>query len=172
MKIALAQINTTVGAIARNTDRILQALEEAGRKGADLVLFPELAIPGYPPKDLLHRSSFVTHNLEALARVAKATEKLPAALVGFVDRDHSHEGTGLFNAAALCADGQLVSALRKTLLPTYDVFDEGRYFDPALENVVVPFRGKRLAISICEDIWNDELYWRQRGRRRYKTDPD
>ena len=171
MKIALAQIGTMVGAIAANTDKVIATLERARDMGADLVLFPELTLTGYPPKDFLHRPGFVTRNLEALSRVVLATEQLPAAVVGFVDRDNSHEGTGLFNAAALCARGELVSVHRKTLIPTYDVFDEGRYFDPALEDSVVNFNGLRLGITVCEDIWNDALYWRQRGRRRYRTDP-
>ena len=171
MKIALGQINTTVGAIARNTDRVIATLEAARDMGGDLVVLPELTLTGYPPKDLLHRHSFIKRNLDALERVARATSTLPAAVVGFVDHDENRDGAGLFNAAALCAEGRLVSVHRKSLLPTYDVFDEGRYFDPALENSVAEFKGLRLGISICEDIWNDALYWRQRGRRRYARDP-
>jgi NAD+ synthetase len=172
MRVALAQINTTVGAIPRNTDRVIRALEEAGRKGADLVVFPEMALTGYPPMDLLDRRSFTTHNLEALDRVVRATAKTPAAIVGFVHRDESGEGKGLFNAAAFCRDGRLESVHCKTLLPTYDVFDEARYFDSAAENKVIDFNGLRIGISICEDLWNDALYWKLRERRRiYQRDP-
>lgn len=171
MKIALAQINTTVGAIAGNVEKTVATLEHARDLGADLVLFPELSITGYPPKDLLQRPSFIMRNQEGLRQIVRATEHLPAAVVGFADYDGTHEGTGVYNAAALCANGQIVSVHHKMLLPTYDVFDEGRYFDPAFDNEVVDFKGVRLGISICEDIWNDTLYWRQRGRRRYKCDP-
>jgi NAD+ synthase (glutamine-hydrolysing) len=172
MRIALAQINTTVGAIARNADLAIATLERGHNAGADLVIFPELTLTGYPPLDLLDRPSFITHNIEALDRVAVATAGRPAAIVGFVHRDQSHEGTGLFNAAALCADGEVVAIRCKTLLPTYDVFDEMRYFDAAPENRVVEFGGLRLGISICEDIWNDGLFWgRLRRHRRYPVDP-
>lgn len=171
MKIALGQINTTVGAIGRNADKVIATMEAAKAQGADLLLLPELTLTGYPPKDLVHRPSFVTHNLEALERVVLASASLPAVVVGFVDHNTGGEGAGLFNAAAFCAGGQLQSVHRKTLLPTYDVFDEGRYFDPAMSNPVAEYQGLRLGISICEDIWNDALYWRQKGRRRYKGDP-
>jgi NAD+ synthase (glutamine-hydrolysing) len=172
MLLALAQINTTVGALARNTNRVIQALEEAQRRGAELVIFPELTITGYPPMDLLDRRSFVTHNLDMLDKIAAATAHLPAALVGFVDRDESGEGKGLFNAAALCAEGRVVAVRHKMLLPTYDVFDEARYFDSAPDNKPVDFKGLRIGVTICEDIWNNALYWKLQDRRRlYKTDP-
>jgi NAD+ synthase (glutamine-hydrolysing) len=172
MKIALAQINTMVGAISDNAGRIVNALERARDAGADLVVFPELTIPGYPPLDLLDRESFIARNLEALDRVAEATRNLPAAIVGFVRRDGRHEGKGLLNAAALCAEGRIVSVHDKSLLPTYDVFDEMRYFDPALDTRVAVWNGTRIGISICEDIWNDTLYWKLQGRRRlYSNDP-
>ncbi len=172
MRIALAQINTTVGALAKNADRVIYFLEKARERGADLVVFPELTLTGYPPLDLLDRPSFITHNLEALDRVAAATEQLPAALVGFVHRDESRVGTGLFNAAALCVGGRVQSIHCKTLLPTYDVFDERRYFEPAPEVTVAEFGGRRLGISICEDVWNDAQFWSQTARsRRYEVDP-
>jgi NAD+ synthase (glutamine-hydrolysing) len=172
MRIALAQINTTVGALARNADRVIQFLEQARNQDAELVVFPELTLTGYPPLDLLDRPSFITHNLEALDRVAAATTNLPAALVGFVHREEGRVGTGLFNAAALCAEGKVQSIHCKTLLPTYDVFDERRYFDPAPEVTVAEFKGHRLGISICEDVWNDAQFWSQMARpRRYEVDP-
>ena len=172
MRIALAQINTTVGAIPENADRIIETMKRAADKGADLVVFPELTITGYPPLDLLDRPSFITHNLEALARVAEASANLPAAIVGYVQRDERREGKGLFNAAALVANGAIVGTQAKTLLPTYDVFDEMRYFDPALETRPIEFGGLRIGLSICEDIWNDALFWGRLSRRRfYEDDP-
>ncbi|MFP4380343.1 MAG: NAD+ synthase [Candidatus Sumerlaeia bacterium] len=172
MRIALAQINTTVGAIARNTNRAIRALEEADKMKADLVIFPEMTLTGYPPMDLLDRRSFTTHNLQALDKVVRATENLPAALIGFVHRDDEAEGKGLFNAVAFCAEGKHVSTHCKTLLPTYDVFDEARYFDSALSNEIMEFQGVRIGVSVCEDIWNDALYWKLRERkRRYDRDP-
>jgi NAD+ synthase (glutamine-hydrolysing) len=172
MRIALAQINTTVGALAKNADRVIHFLEQGREQGADLVVFPELTLTGYPPLDLLDRPSFITHNLEALDRVAAATAHRPAALVGFVHREEGRVGTGLFNAAALCAEGKIQSIHAKTLLPTYDVFDERRYFDPAPEVKVAEFKGHRLGISICEDAWNDAQFWSQMARpRRYEVDP-
>ncbi|MBN1866248.1 NAD+ synthase [Candidatus Sumerlaeota bacterium] len=171
MKIALAQINTTVGAIARNADRAIATLEQARDRGADFVLFPEMTLTGYPPNDLLDRPSFITHNLEALDRVARATTDLPAALVGHAHRDERSEGKHLFNAVAFCAEGAVRSIHSKTLLPTYDVFDEMRYFSAAREHPVLELGGLRFGVSICEDIWNDAVFWGRRGQRRYEADP-
>ncbi len=172
MRIALAQINTTVGAIARNADLIIDTLKQAADGGADLVVFPELTLTGYPPLDLLDRPSFITHNLQQLERVAKETAKLPAAIIGFVHRDNSRQGTGLFNAAALINKGEIRDIRHKSLLPTYDVFDEMRYFDAAYENPLIEFNGIRIGLSICEDIWNDALFWGRSTRQlRYIQDP-
>lgn len=172
MKIALAQINTTVGAIPANVRLVIDTLKKAQDLGADLVVFPEMTLTGYPPQDLLDRPSFVTRNLEARDMVAAATADLPAALVGFVDREESRPGKGLFNAVALCAGGEVREVRAKMLLPTYDVFDEARYFDAAPGNSVVDFGGKRLGITVCEDAWNDAEYWRREGKRRpYEMDP-
>jgi len=172
MRIALAQINTTVGAIARNADLAIATIARARDAGADLVVFPELTLPGYPPLDLLNRRSFVTHNLEALERLAAATAQGPAVIVGFVQRRETETGKDLLNAAALCDQGQIRSVHGKSLLPTYDVFDEARYFDPAPEVKPAEFNGFRIGLSICEDIWNDAMYWRLRQRRRqYDFDP-
>jgi len=120
MKIFLAQINTIVGNIKYNTERILASIEDARKKQADLVIFPELAITGYPPRDLLLQNAFIEENLRALEKVSKATTDI-GAIVGFVDRNPAPEGKGIFNAAALCADGRILSRHYKTLLPTYDV---------------------------------------------------
>lgn len=169
MKLALAQINTTVGAVPENTRLILEWIDRAAEQGADLVVFPELAITGYPPNDLLEHRSLTDASLEALEQIAGATAGAgrPGVIVGYLDR-HEAEGKGIYNAAALLDGGRVVSRHFKSLLPTYDVFDEARYFEPAREVRVAEFRGRRLAITICEDFWNDRLYWK---RRSYLFDP-
>jgi len=177
MKILLAQINTTVSALEANTRAMLDALVGGRALGADLVVFPELTLTGYPPKDLLERSYFVRENLACMKRVVAATGagagadagKSIGAIFGFVDPNTTGPGQGLFNAAAVADGGRLLGVYRKRLLPTYDVFDEARYFDAgASDERVFEFRGRRIGVSICEDIWNDELHW---SRRRYSDDP-
>ena len=167
MIIALAQIDTTVGDIRGNCELILSRYRRACAGGADLVVFPELAIPGYPAWDLLERRDFVSANLKALDGLARSTGRA-GLLAGFVDPNPAGIGKPLFNAAALCAGGRVVAKRRKTLLPTYDVFDEARYFEPATDNRPVAFRGRRLGITICEDAWNDAGFWR---KRLYPVDP-
>ena len=167
MRIALAQLNTTVGDIAGNEAAILAAYRRGVEAGADLVMTPELSIVGYPPRDLLLRPSFVRANLEALQRLASATGET-GLLVGFVAEGDASVGRGLSNAVALLHRGRVAAIRSKTLLPTYDVFDEDRYFDPASANAPVGFRGLRLGLTVCEDVWNDADFW---PRRRYRPDP-
>ena len=167
MRLALAQINTTVGDIAGNEARILSAYRQGVAAGVDLVLFPELSLTGYPPRDLLLRPSFIEANLAALGRLAAQTGEV-GMLVGYVGKSPVRPGRELTNAAALLAGGGVVATREKTLLPTYDVFDEDRYFEPAAENRPVPFRGQSLGITICEDVWNDEDFW---PARRYRPNP-
>ncbi|MFO1462285.1 MAG: NAD+ synthase [bacterium] len=167
MKIALAQINTTVGDFEGNLRRILEALKNAGKKGADLTVFPEMTLTGYPPKDLLDRPDFISANLRALGELC-AKVRDSACLVGYVDRREEADGKPLANAAALISDRKILDVQYKRLLPTYDVFDEGRYFEPGRESPVFVFRGTCLGVSICEDIWNDRAYW---GRAPYPVDP-
>jgi NAD+ synthase (glutamine-hydrolysing) len=169
VKIALAQINPTVGDFDGNCRLILDAVAAAEARGAALAIFPELALCGYPPKDLLERPAFVEAARAALdgLTVALAGAKT-AALVGFPERAETTEGRGLYNSAALIDGGRVVHIARKSLLPTYDVFDEKRYFDPATEVALVNFRGRKLGISICEDIWNDADFW---PARLYRADP-
>ncbi|MCK4546947.1 MAG: NAD+ synthase [Candidatus Eisenbacteria sp.] len=167
MKIALAQIDPTVGDFEGNLRHIRQALKDARAGGADLCLFPELCLTGYPPHDLLERPRFVEQNLEALDALRPDTADI-AAVVGFVGTTADGVGKGLYNSAALLAEGQVVSVHSKTLLPTYDVFDERRYFEPASRVRPVEFRGIRLGISICEDMWNVPDFW---PRRMYEKDP-
>ncbi len=167
MKIALAQINTTVGDVQGNEHRIVEAYQRGAAAGADLVVLPELAITGYPPRDLLTRHSFVSANLETLERLAKITNKT-GLVVGYVGRSELHAGRGLTNSVALLQNGRIVATRNKTLLPTYDVFDEDRYFDPAEQNLPVEFNGIKIGLTVCEDIWNDEDFWKE---RRYRIDP-
>ncbi len=156
MRIALAQINTSMGAIEINCARIASAYDEAARAGAQLVVFPEMAVNGYPPRDLLEQPAFVRQGVEALHGLA-ARMTGPAAIVGFV-RPNADAGKPLFNSAALIDGGRVVSIHDKTLLPTYDVFDEARHFEPAAEVRLAHWRGLKLAITICEDFWSTALY--------------
>src|SRR5690348_7870275 len=154
MKIGFAQLDTTVGDLNGNCELILGAYDRLAAAGAELVLTPELAITGYPPQDLVFKSRFVPENLAILeklhARVGEA-----ALLVGFVDRNEGR-GKPFRNAAALLERGKPVRKIYKSLLPTYDVFDEDRYFEPA--SCVEPFevRGTKIGVTICEDIWTDD----------------
>ena len=167
MKIAIVQMNTTVGDIHGNRDRILDAMSRSERMGADMAVFPELALTGYPPRDLLGLQGFVESNLRALQEVAARTSRT-AAVVGFVDRNPERQGKELYNAAALLSGGIVQATIHKTLLPTYDVFDEDRYFERSRDAKPVPFRGRSLGITICEDAWNDQDFW---SKRLYRTDP-
>jgi NAD+ synthetase len=163
----MAQINTTVGDIEGNESRILAAYSRALSEEVDLVLFPELTIAGYPPRDLLLKKSFVSKNLEALDRLARAAKKT-AMLVGYVGRNETPPGREVTNSAALLHEGKIAATRIKTLLPTYDVFDEDRYFEPARENAPIQWGGSNLGVTICEDVWNDEDFWRD---RRYRRNP-
>lgn len=167
MRIALAQLNTTVGDIAGNEARILEAYRRGSAAGVDLVLFPELAIAGYPPRDLVLKREFVRHNLLALDRLADATGET-AMLVGFVADSPQRPGRAVANAAALLHRGRVVETRTKTLLPTYDVFDEDRYFEPARSNGIIELNGRKIGVTICEDVWNDEDFWHE---RRYRPNP-
>jgi NAD+ synthetase len=152
MKLALAQINTTVGDIAGNVDKIVEYGKRAKKAGAQLVVFPELSVTGYPPRDLLLKDSFIAANLAALDEIALRVPDI-AMLVGYAEINHGI-GKPLFNACALIEDGKIKTKQFKTLLPTYDVFDEGRYFEPASTYAPCMVQDTHLGISICEDIWN------------------
>lgn len=153
MKIGIAQINTIVGDFEGNKALILDAYRKAVAQHAELVLTPELAITGYPPRDLVHRSSFVPRNIEVLHEIAGEIGEVPL-VVGFVDIHHG-QGNPFHNAAAVLQNGVVQHIVHKTLLPTYDVFDEDRYFQPAAKIAPVLVNGKRVAITICEDIWHE-----------------
>ena len=167
MRIALAQLNTTVGDIAGNERLVLEAYRRGVDAQVDLVLTPELSLTGYPPRDLLLREAFIRANQAALERLAAAVGDV-GLIVGFVGENPVRPGRPLTNAAALLHRGQVVAIRTKTLLPTYDVFDEDRYFEPASQNAVIHWEGRRLGLTICEDIWNDAEFGVQ---RRYRPDP-
>jgi NAD+ synthetase len=167
MKVALAQLNLTVGDLAGNETKILAAYHRAVALGADLLLTPELALTGYPPRDLLLRPALLQQNLAAVNRLAAATGAT-GLLVGFVGENPTRPGREVTNAVALLQHGKIVATRTKTLLPTYDVFDEDRYFEPAAENAPIEFNGATIGVTICEDIWNDEDFWRD---RRYRANP-
>jgi NAD+ synthase (glutamine-hydrolysing) len=167
MKVALAQINTTVGDLTGNEAKIRAAYQRAVEAGVDLVVFPELAVCGYPPRDLLHKSRFLEQNWAIVERLAQATSKT-GLLIGYAGRNERRPGREATNSAALLQNGKVAATRHKTLLPTYDVFDEDRYFEPATENLPVEFNGQKIGITICEDVWNDEDFWRD---RRYPRNP-
>src|SRR5262245_54398351 len=154
MKIALLQINPTVGDLAGNARLILDALEKARAGGADLAVTPELALVGYLPRDLLLSGDFVERSWERLGDLAERAARLPPVLVGLPEPNDAPVGRPLFNSAALLRDGRIEQRFRKALLPTYDVFDEDRYFEPFHGAQVLDVARCRVGISICEDIWN------------------
>ncbi len=167
MKIALAQINPTVGDFAGNIDRIVNYAQHAQERGADLVVFPELALCGYPPRDLVERPGFIRKSETELERLAGLLPPLPA-LVGYVRRSHAVQGKAVADAAALIQDGRVVLDYAKILLPFYDVFDESRYFEPGQSIYLQELNGFKLGITICEDVWNDKHFWK---KQLYTRDP-
>jgi len=168
MKIGLLQINTTVGDLAGNAARIAEAVRQAQGLGAELCLAPEMALTGYPPRDLLLAPAFVDQAWRALEELAKRLENGPALLVGTAVRTGRNQGKPLYNCAALLAKGLIGAVIPKTLLPTYDVFDEDRYFEPGDCPAFIELSGKRLGVTICEDIWNDKDFWK---KPLYRQDP-
>ena len=167
MKIALGQINPTVGDFEGNSAKIIDFSNGAKSSGAGLILFPELSICGYPPRDLVERVSFVQHNHEAAEHIAAETHGI-AVVCGLVTPAQAETGKSVLNSAALLMDGRIKFVQSKMLLPTYDVFDEVRNFAPARSQLLFPFCGKQMALTICEDAWNDKHFWH---RRLYSVDP-
>jgi NAD+ synthase/NAD+ synthase (glutamine-hydrolysing) len=167
VKIALGQINPTVGDFAGNAAKIIDFAQTAKSSGAGLILFPELCVCGYPPRDLVERTSFVAHNREAAEHIAAETSGI-AVICGLVTPAQADTGKSVMNSAALLMDGAIKFVQSKMLLPTYDVFDEMRNFAPARSQLLFPFCGKQMALTICEDAWNDKHFW---NRRLYNFDP-
>lgn len=170
MRIAVAQLNPTVGDFGENLQRLLAAYGQARDGGADLVVGPELALAGYPPRDLLDRPEFVREAMVALGRLARAIQG-PPLVVGSVVSAHGDPlapGDRIANGAVVIEGGSIVACHRKILLPTYDVFDEARYFTPGTIATVVPVGRRRVGVSVCEDGWNDKEFWRA---SRYERDP-
>jgi NAD+ synthase (glutamine-hydrolysing) len=169
MKIALGQLDPTIGDFEGNLRLVRQAMTDASAAGADLLVLPELMVCGYPPRDLLERDAFLQASARSLGDLCGSVHGRLAVLVGFPEvLPEVAAGRHIANSAALIDDGKIVAIRRKSLLPTYDVFDEWRYFEPATTIAPVLFRGRSLGISICEDIWNDGDFW---PRRLYREDP-
>ncbi len=167
MKIALGQINPTVGDFSGNAQRIIGFAQLARAAGAGLIIFPELAICGYPPRDLVERPAFVVRNRETAEQIAGETRGI-AVICGLATPAEAQTGKSVMNSAALLKDGSIAFVQSKMLLPTYDVFDEMRNFAPARSQSLFPFCGKQMALTICEDAWNDKHFW---NKRLYTVDP-
>jgi NAD+ synthase (glutamine-hydrolysing) len=167
MILGLLQLNSTIGDFAANREKLLAAYAQAVARGAEFVLAPELFLCGYPPRDLLLRDDFVEANLLAVTDTARQIGPVPLCL-GYVERNADRPGRALRNAAAVLQHGRLLWRTAKSLLPTYDVFDEDRYFEPAKAVEPFGFNGIKIGLTICEDIWNDEDFWPE---RLYRRDP-
>ena len=167
MKIALGQINPTIGDFTGNSQKIVEFARKAHAAGAHMTVFSELAVCGYPPRDLLEKPAFVARSQEVVREIAAAAPET-TIITGFVSPAAVETGKSVMNSAAVLRDGKVQFVQSKMLLPTYDVFDEVRYFDPASSQKVLPYCGKKLALTICEDAWNDKHFWH---RRLYSVDP-
>ena len=167
LRVGMAQINPTVGDISGNLKKMQGYISLAQKAKVDLVIFPELSVVGYPPMDLLEKESCIEHNLAAVETLAKQAPKM-GVIVGFVKKNPHQPGMPLLNCAGLLANGTLAFTQAKTLLPSYDVFDETRYFQSPQRTRKTLFRKQKIGISICEDIWNDKGFWE---RRLYTKDP-
>jgi len=169
MRIALGQINTTVGDIDGNVALMTRMAKQAAERGAELVVFPELSVTGYPPRDLVERRSFVDRSEAGIRHLAAAAAELPLTVIaGYVGRSNEARGKQTTNSAAILQGGRIVLRQNKMLLPTYDVFDEGRNFVPGTRQSIWSLGTENLALTICEDSWNDKLFWKQ---RLYSRDP-
>ena len=167
MKIGLSQINPIIGNIEYNKSKILDGYKKGIEKGVDLVILPELALCGYSPQDLIEKDEFRQAVIKATIDIAEQTKEI-GLIFGTITEEFDNVGTGVYNSAVLCFNGKIQFVQHKTLLPNYDVFDEVRYFESAKDVHNFEFKGEKLGISICEDIWNDADYWKQ---RLYERDP-
>jgi len=168
MRVALAQLNYTIAAFESNFLKIREAAAEARRQGAELMILSELSALGYPLIDLVEREDLVERNLRQVEEIAALSDDDFGIIIGFVEKNLRDEGKALHNAAALLWKGKIAGTIRKVLLPTYDVFDEARYFEPGGLNEPIEFKGLRLGITICEDAWSDPKLWE---RKLYRRDP-
>jgi len=167
MKIALAQINPIIGDFTHNTEKIIAAAEMAINLSCDLIVFSELIISGYPPRDLLEKKDFVDANLMHLEKLITSIRGI-GVICGFVDKNPNEKGNPLYNSAALFDNGKILHQAHKRLLPNYDVFDERRYFEPGKECLPFSYKDYQIGLTICEDIWNDKDFF---SRRLYPADP-
>lgn len=170
MRITVAQLNPIVGDIQGNLKKLIEILRSSSNTNSDLIVFPELYLTGYPPRDLVVRPDFLESVEAAVCEIQDESRRFPdiGILFGAPVRHRNTTGKGLYNAAVLVQNGSVIFQQFKSLLPSYDVFDEGRYFDPVFDNYIMPFKGHRLGISICEDAWNDPELWLH---RIYSYDP-
>ncbi len=166
MRIALAQTNPIVGAFDYNLKKVKRFISNGKKLGCDLIIFPEFTLIGYPPKDLLEKEDFINNNLKCLDKLIKSTEGI-AVICGFIEKNLNHHAKPLYNAAIFFENGKILLKTYKNLLPSYDVFDEDRYFAPGERAQWIEWKGKRVGITICEDIWNNKNFFNQ----QYKTDP-
>jgi NAD+ synthase/NAD+ synthase (glutamine-hydrolysing) len=167
VKIALGQINPTIGDFSGNSRKIIECARQALALGAEMALFPELAVCGYPPRDLLEKPAFVARSQQVVNEIAQAVPEI-TIICGFVSPAKVETGKSVMNSAAVLRQGAVQFVQSKMLLPTYDVFDESRYFDPAESQKLFPIGDRQLALTICEDAWNDKHFWH---RRLYRVDP-
>jgi len=167
MKIALAQINPIIGDFDYNFNKIKSFADKAASLSCDLAVFSELVISGYPPRDLLEKKDFADANIACLNRLISSIRGI-GVICGFVEKNPGNEGNPLYNSAVLFEDGKILYQVRKRLLPTYDVFDEARYFEPGTEFESYSYKGRRIGLTVCEDMWNDKDIFK---RRFYHTDP-
>lgn len=167
MKFALAQINPTIGDLENNLNKILKNIDLAAKEKADVIVFPELALCGYPPKDLLLKKQFIEDNKKYLNLLCEKASSSITVIIGILEENFG-EGKPLFNSVAVIKENKIVYTRQKVLLPTYDVFDEDRYFESGKTVSPIALNGKQFGLSVCEDIWHDDISW---ARPRYKIDP-
>jgi len=174
VKIAIAQLNYHIGNFEQNQNKIIKAIDQSKSAGAELVIFAELAISGYPPRDFLEFDDYIERCWSGIQSIAKNTDHI-AVIIGSPTRNTNVKGKRLFNSAVFIHDKKIVSIHHKGLLPTYDIFDEYRYFEPAKEFNIIKFKGKNIALTICEDLWNigdNQLYTTNPMDELYKCAPD
>lgn len=168
MKIALLQLNLTVGDLVGNADKIIESVKLSKEKGVELCITSELALLGYPPRDLLLNRTFIQKAWEKIKEMASCLANSPAVLIGTAEPNLSGIGKPLYNTAVMLQQGKMTGKFYKTLLPTYDVFDEDRYFEPSSSQSILKLNDSSIGVTICEDIWNDKDFW---SSRRYINDP-